>query len=87
MTKREYLKYNNPTAYDKLGKHVKPGDTVIINSNYYSVPFIGKVSHYTQTGKLAIQYGLKYGSSTTKCWAYRDSNKVIKFKNGRKNNS
>lgn len=47
MNKREYLKYNNPTAFDLRGKHVKPGDTVVVNNNYRSAPFFGVVDHYT----------------------------------------
>lgn len=88
MTKKEYLKYNNPTAYDKLGKHVKPGDTVVFNNHYEASPNVGVVNHYTPNGKLAISFdytkvwnGQQY---TNRCWTYRYSNTVIKIKNGHK---
>ena len=88
MTKREYLKYNNPDAFDKLGKPIKPGDTVVINSYYYSSPHIGIVDHFTQGGRLAIYWGTYHTRKNVlygKCWAYRDPSSVIKIKNGNKN--
>lgn len=89
LTRKEYLKYNNPYAFDVQHKLVKPGDTVVINDNYRSTPIIGIVDHYTQTGNLAIQYewDLQYTnpSHIVKVWAYRPANKVIKIKNGNKN--
>ena len=33
MTKKEYLKYNQE-VYDKQGKRINPGDTVVINNPY-----------------------------------------------------
>lgn len=89
MTKKEYLKYNNPTAYDKLGKHVKPGDTVVFNNHYEASPNVGVVNHYTPNGRLAILFDYIFAwkgqqQYTTKCWAYRYSNTVIKIKNGHK---
>lgn len=90
MTKREYLKYNNPDAFDKLGKPIKPGDTVVINNYYGSSPHIGIVDHFTQSGILAICYDWRTHHNikrvySIKCWAYRDSSLVIKIKNGNKN--
>lgn len=88
MTKREYLKYNNPEAFDKQGKHVKPGDTVVFNNHYGASPYIGVADHYTQSGNLAIHFEYKYnwngGSRTCMCWAYRHPNTVVKIKSGRK---
>lgn len=83
MTKREYLKYNNPEAFDIQGKYVKPGDTVVVNNNYYSTPLIGVVDHYTETGNLAVCYNwISYRGNVVKCWLYRPANKVVKIKNG-----
>ena len=86
MTKREYLKYNNPEAFDKQGKPIKPGDIVVINNHYGVSPYIGVVDHFTQSGKLAVCYDWvsRYGSKphTINCWAYRISRTVIKIKNG-----
>lgn len=83
MTKKEYLKYNNPEAFDAQSKHVKPGDTVVINNNYLSIPLIGVVDHYTETGNLAICYDwTSYTGNVIKCWFYRPAYKVIKLKNG-----
>ena len=86
MTKREYLKYNNPEAFDKQGKPIKPGDIVVINNHYGVSPYIGVVDHFTQSGKLAVCYDWvsRYGSKphTIKCWAYRISRTVSKIKNG-----
>lgn len=91
MTRKEYLKYNNPEAFDMQGNLVKPGDTVVINSNYYSYPLIGIVDHFTRSGLLAIIYDWKpnygYKTQTIKCSAYRPSRKVVKIKNGNKNSS
>ena len=85
MTKREYLKYNNPEAFDKRGKHVKPGDTVVINNPYGAALYIGVVDHYTESGNLAVSYDwLGYKGHIVKCWAYRSPNTVIKLKSGRK---
>lgn len=91
MTEREYLKYNNPNAFDKLGKPVKPGDTVVINNHYGAAPYVGVVDHFTQSGSLAICYDwVAYCSEgkshTMKGWAYRDSSLVVKIKNGSKGN-
>lgn len=83
MTKREYLKYNNPEAFDVQGKLVKPGDTVVVNNNYCSTPFVGVVDHYTSIGKLAICHDrISYNGIVIKCWFYRPANKVVKIKNG-----
>ena len=91
MTQREYLKYNNPEAYDMQGKPIKPGDTVVINNDYYANPIIGVVDHFTQSGKLAVLYDWvsHYGGTahTVKCWAYRPSRQVVKLKDGHKSNS
>lgn len=88
MTRKEYSKYNNPYAFDMRDKLVKPGDTVVINGNYYATPKIGVVDHYTESGKLAIVYNYtsRYNGKlrTYKCMAYRDSSKVVKIKNGNK---
>lgn len=86
MTKKEYLKYNNPEAFDIQGKPIESGDTVVINNYYGAFPYIGIVDHFTQSGLLAICYNYKAYSkdktSDIKCWAYRTSDKVIKIKNG-----
>lgn len=84
MNKREYLKYNNPEAYDLLGNPIKPKDIVIINAQYGTVPIIGMVDHFTETGGLAIKYIYNRYKSDILCWAYRPSRKVIKYdsKNG-----
>ncbi len=83
MTQREYLKYNNPEAFDKQGKPIKPGDTVVINNHYGASPYIGVVDHFTQSGNLAVCYDwpLHYGSKphTIKSWAYRPSRQVVKI--------
>lgn len=85
MTEREYLKYNNPSAFDKLGKSIKPGDTVVINSYYGTSPYIGVVDHFTRSGKLAVYYDwMSWRSRVMKCWAYRIPNTVIKLKSGRR---
>lgn len=86
MTEREYLKYNNPSAFDKLGKPIKPGDTVVINNHYGASPYIGVVDHFTQSGNLAVCYDwvshYRGKPSIMKCWAYRPSEQVVKIKNG-----
>lgn len=86
MTKKEYLKYNNPETFDMRGKSIKPGDTVVINNHYGASPYIGVVDHFTQSGTLAILYDWvsHYGgkSHTIKCWAYRPPRQVVKIKNG-----
>lgn len=91
MTQREFLKYNNPDAFDMQGKPIKPGDTVVINNHYGASPTIGIVDHFTQCGQLAVCYNWvsHYGGKThtVKCWAYRPSKQVVKLKNGNKNNS
>lgn len=86
MTKKEYLKYNNPEAYDAQGKRVKPGDTVVINNYHSSTPYIGVVSHFTQSGLLCIKYDWKsWKGNIVKLNAYRESRRVIKLKDGNKN--
>lgn len=85
MTKKEYLKYNNPEAFDVQGRPIKPGDTVVINCNYFSTPRIGVVQHFTATGRLAILYDFRNFVNATKMWAYREPRKVVKIKNGHKN--
>lgn len=85
MTKREYLKYNNPNAFDKLGKLIKPGDTVVVNNHYGTSPYIGVVDHFTQGGKLAVCYDwINWQGRIVKCWAYRIPNTVIKLKSDRR---
>lgn len=85
MTEREYLKYNNPSAFDKLGKSIKPGDTVVVNNHYGTSPYIGVVDHFTRSGKLAVCYDwMSWQGRIVKCWAYRIPNTVIKLKSGRK---
>lgn len=87
MTKKEYLKYNNPEAFDMQRKPVKPGDTVVINNHHGSAPYIGIVDHFTECGKLAIIYGYNWRSSTIECYAYREPRTVIKIKDGNKSNN
>lgn len=86
MTKREYLKYNNPEAFDMLGKPVKVGDTVVINNNYYATPIVGVVDHFTESGNIAVMYDYKFYRAgkleTCKCWAYRFPRTIVKLKNG-----
>lgn len=83
MTKREYVKYNNPEAFDVQGNHVKPGDTVVVNNYYSHTPTIGVVDHYTESGNLAILYNwTSYDGTVQKCWYYRHANKVVKLKDG-----
>lgn len=86
MTKKEYLKYNNPEAFDKQGKPIKPGDIVVINNHYGASPYIGVVDHFTQSGTLAVLYGWvshhRGKPHTIKCWAYRHPRYVVKIKNG-----
>lgn len=85
MTKREYFKYNNPNVFDRLGKPIKPGDTVVFNSYYGACPHIGKVDHFTQSEKLAICYKHMYWKGKfIGAWAYRMPNTVIKLKSGRR---
>lgn len=86
MTKREYLKYNNPEAFDMLGKPVKVGDTVVINNNYYATPIVSVVDHFTESGNIAVIYDYKFYRAgkleTCKCWAYRFPRTIVKLKNG-----
>lgn len=85
MTEREYLKYNNPSAFDKLGKPINPGDTVVVNNHYGTSPYIGIVDPFTRSGKLAVCYNwMGWQGIIVKCWAYRIPNTVIKLKSGRK---
>lgn len=85
MTKREYLKYNNPEAFDLQGKPIKPGDTVVINNNYTRTPFIGVVDHFTENGNLAIIYDwTNWKGVVVKCNAYRGPRHVVKIKDGNK---
>lgn len=88
MTEREYRKYNNPNAFDLRGKLIKPGDIVVFNNNYNSIPRIGKVSHFTESGNVIIHYnwGWNYNSNSRfiKCRAIRPPEKLVKISNGRK---
>lgn len=91
MTKKEYLKYNNPEAFDLLGNLIKPGDTVVINNNNDSIPRIGVVNHFTECGQLAIvvtntstYLGKPYIIEDK---YYRLANKVVKIKDGYKGNN
>lgn len=87
MTKKEYQKYNNPEAYDMQGKPIKPGDTVVINNHYGSAPYVGVVSHFTQSGQLAIIYDWNNYGQTVKCNAYRVPRLVLKIKDGTESNN
>lgn len=88
MTKKEYLKYNNPSSFDAQGNPVKPGDTVVINNHYGTAPYIGVVDHFTPTGQLAIKYDwIHWNGSPVKCNAYRNSRSVVKIKDGTESNS
>lgn len=85
MTKREYLKYNNPEAFDLQGKPIKPGDTVVINNNYTRTPHIGVVDHFTESGNLAVIYDwIGWKGKVVKCNAYREPRHVVKIKDGNK---
>lgn len=86
MTKKEYLKYHQ-VMYDMYKKLLKPGDTVVMNDSYSSTPRVGKVDHFTASGKVAIVRGLWTSPSTKivlKEWAYRPSHKLIKLRSERK---
>ena len=87
MTKKDYLKYNNPEAYDMQGKPIKPGDTVVINNHYGSAPYVGVVDHFTQSGQLAIIYDWNNCGQTVKRRAYRVPRLVLKIKDGTESNS
>lgn len=92
MSKKEYLKYNNPLAYDMQGKRIFPKDTVVINNHYGRSPIIGVVDHFTESGNVAVTYQLtlyfKDGKSRVENYiAYRDSRSIIKIGNGNKSNS
>lgn len=86
MTKKEYLKYNNPEAFDKLGKPIKPGDTVVFNNYYTRIPHVGVIDHFTESGNLAIIYDWDYSykKKKIKCRAHREPRAVVKLKSGRK---
>lgn len=84
MTKKEYLKYNQE-VYDKQGKRINPGDTVVINNSYSADLCIGVADHFTENGNVAVLYDwLNWRGEASKCWAYRNSSTVIKLKSGRK---
>lgn len=83
MNKREYLKYNQE-KYDKLGKRIDIGDTVIINSHHWTTPCIGQVTHFVESGRVAIKYDMNYYGITYKCNAYRQAENIIIFKKSRK---
>ena len=87
MTRKEFMKYNQE-MYDKQGKRINPGDTVVINNNYESTPMIGVADHFTEGGNVAVLYDW-YGwkGKVMKGWAYRRPSKIIKLKSGRRKKS
>ena len=78
MRKRDYLKVNNPNAFDKLDQFVNIGSVVVFASYYYPPLNIGIVDHYTPSGKLAIKCKSPY-HSIGEFMCYRDPETVVKI--------
>lgn len=80
LNRKEYLKYHQE-LYDMREKKIGIGDTVVINNNYHNAPIIGKVSHFTLSGRVVIriQYLKKYHYNR-----YRDPESVVIIRKSKK---
>ncbi len=86
MTRKEYEEKYNRNYTDMLGKPINIGDTVIINSHYSAYPIIGKVSHYTKSGKVAVHRDIKLKKSLIRDWYYRINNTIVVIKHSKRKN-
>lgn len=82
MTQREYLKYNQQ-HYDLQNNLITIGAKCVINSYCSDTPTIGRVSHFTRNGKVAVNVPYtksKYGYVNYKC--YRKPITIIVLEDG-----
>lgn len=82
ITKREYLKYNQ-NLQDMQCKPIKPGDTVVINNNYGTKPYIGKVDHFTESGNVAVKVKSNYNNKSYIWYNYRAPSNILVIKKGK----
>jgi hypothetical protein len=83
MNIREYNKYHQE-MYDALDKPIGVGDTVVANNYYKASVHIGKVSHFTESGRVAIKTSTVYGKTRYEYFIYRLPFTIIVIKKSRK---
>lgn len=83
MTQREYNKYHQD-VYDALDRHIDIGDTVVVNNYYRARIYIGKVSHFVESGRVAIDITSVERNHTYKWKAYRFPSDIVIIKKTRK---
>jgi hypothetical protein len=88
MTKREYLKYSQE-MYDMQNQRIYPGDTVVINNNYGPQPYIGTVTHFVESGRVAIEspYYKTANGKQYYSYFYREPENILKIKDGNKDSN
>ena len=83
MTQREYKKYYQE-MYDALNKPINIGDIVVANNYYKSNVIIGEVSHFVESGRVAINTQHKWGKTTYKYRIYRFPLDIVVIKKSKK---
>lgn len=83
MNIREYNKYHQE-LYDALDKPIDVGDTVVVNNYYRAAIHIGKVSHFTESGRVAITTTTVYGKTKYNYFIYRLPYNIVVIKKSRK---
>ena len=83
MTQREYIKYHQE-MYDALNKPINIGDIVVANNYYKSNVLIGEVSHFVESGRVAISIQYKRGNTAYKYFIYRFPLDIVVIKKSKK---
>ena len=83
MTQREYMKYHQE-MYDTLNKPINIGDIVVANNYYKSNVLIGEVSHFVESGRVAINMQYKQGKTSYKYNIYRFPTDIVVIKKSKK---
>lgn len=83
MTQKEYNKYHQD-VYDILGRHIDIGDTIAATNHYRASVHIGKVSHFVESGRVAVENLCKCGKTTYRYFIYRFPEDIVIVKKTKK---
>ena len=83
MTQKEYNKYHQD-VYDILGRHIDIGDTIAATSHYRASVHIGKVSHFVESGRVAVECPYKCNKITYHHFIYRFPENIVIVKKTKK---
>ena len=83
MTQKEYNKYHQD-VYDILGRHIDIGDIIAATNHYRASVLIGKVSHFVESGRVAVGCSYKCGKTTYRYFIYRFPEDIVIVKKTKK---